>query len=59
MDSQNEEVSPGTALHSRYHCVVKPFQAKLTCGRPVVTLLKLYSIITAIGKTRYAMTSQE
>ena len=28
-------------LHSRYHWNVKPFQAKLTWGRPVVTLLKL------------------
>ena len=40
-DSQNAAVSPGTSLHSWYHCSVKPFQAKLTCGRPVVTLLKL------------------
>ena len=40
-DSQNEDVSPGTLLHSRYHCSVNPFQAKLTWGRPVVTLLKL------------------
>jgi len=40
-DSQNAEVSPGISLHCRYHCVVNPFQVKLTCGRPVVTLLKL------------------
>ena len=59
MDSQNAEVSCGMSFHCWYHWVVNPFQAKLTCGRPVVTLLKLYSTITAIGKTRYAMTSQE
>ncbi len=41
IDSQNAWVSPGTPLHSRYHCVVNPFQVKLTCGSPVVTLLKL------------------
>ena len=40
-DSQNADVSPGMLLHSRYHWSVKPFQAKLTWGRPVVTLLKL------------------
>ena len=59
MDSQNEEVSCGMAFHCRYHCVVNPFQAKLIWGSPVVTLLKLYRTITAIGKTRYAMISQE
>ena len=52
MDSQNAAVSCGMALHCRYHCRVNPFQAKLTCGSPVVTLLKLYRIITRIGKTR-------
>jgi len=40
-DSQNAEVSPGTLLHCRYHCVVNPFHVKLTCGWPPVTLLKL------------------
>ena len=41
MDSQNAEVSWGMSFHCWYHWVVNPFQAKLTCGRPVVTLLKL------------------
>ena len=41
IDSQNAAVSWGTPLHCWYHWVVKPFQAKLTCGSPVVTLLKL------------------
>ncbi len=40
------------ALHWAHHCVVNPFQVKLTCGRPVVTLLKLYKIMTRIGSTR-------
>ena len=41
MDSQNAVVSCGMSDHCWYHWVVKPFQAKLTCGSPVVTLLKL------------------
>jgi hypothetical protein len=41
MDSQNAEVSCGMSFHCWYHWVVNPFQAKLTCGSPVVTLLKL------------------
>ena len=52
MVSQNAEVSPGTPFHCWYHCVVNPFQVKLTCGRPVLTLLKLYATITKIGSTR-------
>jgi len=59
MDSQNAVVSCGMSDHCWYHWVVNPFQAKLTWGRPVLTLLKLYRIITAIGNTRYAMTSHE
>ena len=40
-DRKNADVSPGIWLHSRYHCVVKPFHPKLTCGSAVATLLKL------------------
>src|ERR1700722_14471285 len=59
IESQNAEVRPGTLLHWRYQSNVKPFQVKLTSWSPVTTLLKLKMIITAMGKTRYAMTSHE
>ena len=41
IESQNDEVSPGMRSTAGTTAAVKPFQAKLTCGRPVVTLLKL------------------
>lgn len=40
-DSQNEDVRPGTSDQWWYQWVVNPFQAKLICGSPVVTRLKL------------------